>query len=200
MPRIIDADQRRADVFDAVFRVIAADGIAAATLAKVADSAGLAIGSVRHFLGSHQEMLTAAAEEVRRRIGDRLELHVEPLLTAAGRGQEVRDLILDMLAELLPLDDVRQRETAVWLEFVMAARTRPGYEESARAMFSGLRTLTDRIADRLGLAAPAGERLAAVVDGLALVGTLHPELQSPQQLRGTLAAELDALLGSAAGR
>lgn len=194
MPKIVDIDQRREDIFDAVFRVIASEGIDAATLARVAAEAGLAIGSVRHFLGSHTELLTGAAGEVRKRIQSRLESHLGPLQETSRSGGDLRDRLLAMLSELLPVDEVRRRETTVWLEFVIAARTRPEFEVSARAMFNGLRTLTGRIADRLGLPAAAGNRLAAVVDGLSLVGSLHPDLMSPRALRAVLAAELDALL------
>lgn len=194
MPKIVDVDQRRSDIFDAVFQIIERDGIAAATLGRVATESGLAIGSVRHFLGSHGDMLEAAADMVVRRISARLESHLPPLLDAVGRGEDVRDGVLTMLFELLPLDEVRRRETAVWLEFVMAARTVPESEDHSRKMFSGTRTLTGRISDRLGLPPLAGERLAAAVDGLALVGTLHPTLMSPDLARSVLGAELDALL------
>lgn len=194
MPKTVDGPQRRSEIFDAVFRVIEQDGIPAATLARVAAESGLAIGSVRHFLGSHGDMLQAAADVVVQRISERLESHRPRLRDAIERGDDVREAVLDMLAELLPLDEVRRRETTVWLEFVMAARTDPESAERSGSMFGGLRTLTARIADRLGLPALAGERLAAVVDGLSLVGTLHPALLSPDQARSVLGAELDAML------
>lgn len=198
MPKVVDPAARRADVFDAVFRVIAAQGIDAATLSRVAQEADLAVGSVRHFLGTHSEMLASAAQEVRARITARLQTHAQALSEAIDQHGPLEQserwtLLLDMLSELLPLDPLRQQETRVWLEFVVAARTRPEFAATTRAMFADLRILTARIAERAGLPASAGPRLAALLDGLALAGALHPDVMPAKGMRGVLAAELDAL-------
>ena len=72
MPKFVDALIRRQEVVDAVFRIIAADGLERASLREVADEAQLAVGSVRHYFASSDELLTHAFAVVVDRIVGRL--------------------------------------------------------------------------------------------------------------------------------
>ena len=66
VPKFVDAALRRQEVVEAVFRIIAADGLERASLREVADEAELAVGSVRHYFAQQRR---AADPSLRRRGG-----------------------------------------------------------------------------------------------------------------------------------
>ncbi|GAA1385451.1 TetR family transcriptional regulator C-terminal domain-containing protein [Kitasatospora putterlickiae] len=185
MPKVVIAENRRQDVARAVLRLVARDGLEHASLRNIADEAGLAIGSVRHYFDGQSEVVTFAMEELCARIGERVRRHAERLLNpAAPTGPADRRAAVEaLLAELLPLDDVRREEAELWLAFTTAARTRPELRPGAALLHESTRHLIARVLDEARRAggAPADldvpletERLAALLDGLALGMVLHP--------------------------
>lgn len=206
MPKIVDPERRRADVVDALFRVVRRAGLEGASLRNVADEAGLAIGSVRHYFDSHDALLAFALDAMVERVSDRLLARVAVVLPEIeeGRlaGDAARDATVDMLAELLPLDEDRRDEAVVWLAFLAAARTRPALRERSAAATAATAALVRQVlagADRRG-ALRAGldldleeQRLSALVDGLTLRSVLHPELLPADTARQALRAHLDSL-------
>ncbi|MEV7552589.1 TetR/AcrR family transcriptional regulator [Amycolatopsis sp. NPDC089917] len=186
MPKIVDPEARRLSIAEAVFRVIQRDGLAQASLRSVAEEAGLAIGSVRHYFRGHDELIVFAM----RSLGDRLEArllgHLPDLLdpgTPRSRRQEITEALL---SELLPLTEQTRAETDVWLAFSAAAKNRPDLAEEVVRMYEGVRALVRRVLDGANEAgglledldlAVETERLAALLDGLALsTGRTSPEL------------------------
>ncbi|MEV4394426.1 TetR family transcriptional regulator C-terminal domain-containing protein [Nonomuraea sp. NPDC049607] len=198
MPKVVDPEARRDEVADAVFRVVRRAGFEQASLRNVAEEAGLAIGSVRHYFAGHTELMTFAMRASIERVGARLEERVGPLL-AAQDGEERAERVELMLSELLPLDEPRLEEAAVWLAFTTAARTRPELRPLAREAYDGMRRLVGRIVE--GIAAHGGlgdaevetERLCALIDGLTVEGVLHPERMTPALMRRCLRRHLDTL-------
>lgn len=194
MPKVVDPDQRRQDVFDALFTVIVERGVHGASLRRVAERAGLAIGSVRHYFDSHEEMLCGAAREVVDRITERLMRHREAL----ERGEDRFVVAERMLFELLALDERSTRETVIWLEFTVAARIDPALRETAEALHTGVRTVTTNFFRGSGLVPQdriewEAERLAALLDGLALARAMHPSTLSPQRAKEIVRGHLAAL-------
>ncbi|NUP32885.1 MAG: TetR family transcriptional regulator [Streptomycetaceae bacterium] len=192
MPKIVDPAERRREVMEAVFRVVARGGMQQATLQKVAAEAGLAVGSVRHYFASHRELLTAAAGEMVHRVDARVRARLEQLGPDADPGQVVEEIA----GQFLPLDTARADETAVWLEFAVAARTDPALGSFAAELHDGLRTVAGHLLQRLDVADPvATEHLAAVLDGLALNAALHPERLGPDTMLAVLRRHLAQLPG-----
>ncbi|MFI9723214.1 TetR/AcrR family transcriptional regulator [Streptomyces sp. NPDC052396] len=202
MPKIVDAQARRREVAQAVQRVVSRAGsLEAASLRNVAAEAGLAIGSVRHYFTDHTELLTFAMEDLGRRIGRRVRERAEPLLHPAV-DLDRRALTEELFAELLPLDDTRHQEAALWLAFTTAARTRPELRPCARELQEGLRTLIGQVlaeARRMGGvpqrldAELESLRLAALLDGLTLQAVLYPGLVTATEMRRVLRRQLDQL-------
>ncbi|WP_399927501.1 TetR/AcrR family transcriptional regulator [Streptomyces kanamyceticus] len=225
MPKIVDPEARRKAVARAVLSVAARHGLEHASLRNVADEAGLAVGSVRHYFADHDELMTFTMRELGRRIGDRIRAHAERLLAPEGRadgraerredgGDERRaDGSADrragteeLLAEFLPLDDARREESALWLAFTTAAHTRPELRPCAAEMQAGLHALLSRVLDEARSAGGLpgdldveleSTRLAALLDGLNLQATLLPDRYPPQLLRQVLRRHLDALTAGA---
>ncbi|GAA1032886.1 TetR family transcriptional regulator C-terminal domain-containing protein [Virgisporangium ochraceum] len=200
MPKIVDPDARRRAVTDAVFRVIHRDGLEGASLRHIADEAGLAVGSVRHYFASHSELLLFALAALRERMTGRILGHLDRL--AGPDPATPAEVAEAVLAEFLPLDEARLQETVVWLAFVTAARTRPELREQAVRLHEGARLVVRRVLDRaaaLGRTAPGldpaleTERLSALLDGLAMSVVLHPDRLSPETSLEVLRRHLDTL-------
>lgn len=201
VPKIVDPVARRRAVAQAVLSVVARQGLEHASLRNVADEAGLAIGSVRHYFADHDELMTFTMRELSQRIGDRIRTHAERLLAPDGRTDR-RAATEELLAEFLPLDEARSQEAALWLAFAAAAQTRPELRPCAAEMQADLHTLISRVLHEAHCAGglPAGmdielesTRLAALLDGLTLQATLLPDRYPPKLLRQVLRRHLDAL-------
>lgn len=204
MPKVVNPEVRRLAVTEAVFRVICRDGLEGATLRNIAEEAGLAIGSVRHYFTGHTDLTVFALAALRDRVTARILGHVERLLPADSADPTVdqRAEVEQLLAEFLPLDEQRRQEIVVWLEFVTAARTRPELQGHARELYDGMRMVVGRVLDRarrtgrlrdnLDIAVES-ERLSVLLDGLAMNAVLQPDRLPPNMIRRILAAHLDGL-------
>ncbi|MBV2155253.1 TetR/AcrR family transcriptional regulator [Kitasatospora sp. SUK 42] len=203
MPKIVDPVERRQAVADAVLRVAAREGLEHASLRNVAEEAGLAIGSVRHYFAGGSELMIFAMQELARRIDARIRTHARALLDPApAPGADRREQTARLLAETLPLDAERREESALWISFVTAARTRPELRPRAAEMQTGLDALVRRVlveAERSGGLAPGLDlavetrRLSALLDGLTLQAVQYPDLVGPDALREVLHRHLDSL-------
>ncbi|WP_210603155.1 TetR/AcrR family transcriptional regulator [Brevibacterium oceani] len=208
MPKIVDPVQRREAIADAVFAIVLKQGFAKVSLRAIAEEAGLAIGSIRHYFTTAEGIVRFALETLVARIGARLEDRLASLLPQldAGSlsGDAAKEATVDLLAELLPLDEVRRQESVVWLAFEETARTDPAladvFETSVRGsrqlMVRTLESMSRREVLRRDLDIDLEvDALAALVDGLTLRATLHPEVVPPERAREVLSAHLEGLRG-----
>jgi AcrR family transcriptional regulator len=187
MPKQVDHDERRAALGETLWRVVSRDGIEAASLRGVAAEAGWSAGALRHYFPTQSDLLVFAMELVMQRVADRLRAvpsHLEP----RRRAEQV-------LHQALPLDADRRTEMQVWLAFTSRALIDPALRPLRDRAHAELRELCRGVARLLGAASPAraGERLHALVDGLALHALLAPTVTTPARQRELLAAELDAI-------
>ncbi len=198
VPKIVDPEARRLEIAEAVFRVIQRDGLPQASLRSVADEAGLAIGSVRHYFKGHDELIVFAMRSLGDRLVARLLGHLPDLLDPATPRSRRQELTEALLGELLPLTEQTRAETDVWLAFTAAAKNRPDLAEEATRTHDGVRALVRRVLegahgaggllDDLDLAVET-ERLAALLDGLALSAGRTP----PELMRTVLRRHLETL-------
>ena len=206
MPKIIDANDRRKLVADAVFAIVVREGFGRVSLRAIADETGLAIGSVRHYFTATDEIVRFALDALVERISARMQGHLEALLPDLDSGilssDEARDKTVEFLSELLPLDERRRRESVVWLAFEEEARTSPDLADVFAASVVGTRRLMARMLDSMSRRGSVSssldldletDALAALVDGLTLRSTLHPEVLSPRRAQAVLAAHLEEL-------
>lgn len=209
MPKFVDAALRRQEVVEAVFRIVAADGLERASLREVADEAGLAVGSVRHYFASSDELLASSFGVVVDRIAGRLRSAEARLADAAPGSAEHRGGVVALLAELLPLDEERALDACVWMAFKNAARTKPFLAAEADRSHRTVAAVVGRLMmdlaagtgagpDRQGLVTEA-ERLLATLDGLTMHALLQPEWMTAQMCHDVLEAHLVSLGVGAAG-
>ncbi|MFD4643331.1 TetR/AcrR family transcriptional regulator [Lentzea sp. NPDC058436] len=197
-PRVVDPVARRQEVAEAVFRVVVRDGVEQASLRNVAVEAGLAIGSIRHYFDSHDDMIIFAVEALIHSIDQRVFAHVQALTDRSDPRRPAERV----LSETLPLDDRRRDEAVLWLAFVTAARTRPSLLPHAERLYDGLRKLCHRaltVMSEAGTVATGldlvleSERLASLLDGLTVGGVLHPDRMTPDLMVSVLRRHLDSL-------
>jgi AcrR family transcriptional regulator len=102
-------DQRRIQIIEATWRIIARGGFAAATMREIAAEAGFANGGLKHYFTNKDELLAAAFQRTFYRINERAALTV-----GESKGLEaIRCLCLEML----PLDEERTVESRVTVAF-----------------------------------------------------------------------------------
>lgn len=197
----MDREERRRLVAEAIFTIVVRDGLTHASLRNVAEQAGLAVGSVRHYFSDSEEMIRFALRALVDRIGARILTHAERAIAEMDR-EKRRALTTELLGELLPLDETRYTESAVWLAFATEARTSPTLRPHVREMYDGTRTLVGKVLTRSrelgGLAAHVDiavetERLTALIDGLMTNGVIQPDRMTPDLMRTVLAAHLDSI-------
>jgi AcrR family transcriptional regulator len=214
MPKFVDALLRRQEVVDAVFRIIASDGLERASLREVADEAELAVGSVRHYFGSSDELLLHSFGVVVDRILGRLSAADERLAEARPGTPEHHDSVLTLLGEFLPLDEERAVDACVWIAFKHAARTKPFLAPEADRSHRAVAAIVGRLVMDLSPAAAAettdtdrdqqrlvteAERLLATLDGLTMHALLQPEWMTAQMCTDVLEAHLTGLSGRPGG-
>lgn len=197
MPKLVDHDQRRAELVRVVWQVIGRHGIEGATVRRVAEEAGVSIGGLRHYFDSQQGLLRFAASEVASAVGPRVAAHLDGDLPGVDRAR----LILE---ELLPLDADRRVEVDVWLACLARARVDAALAELRRTAWAGERHICRlAVAYCRGVEPPAAigdeldgrleqqvHRLHVIVDGLTLQAAMFPDEVSVDELREILRAEL----------
>jgi AcrR family transcriptional regulator len=175
MPKVVDHEERRASLGEAVWRVALRRGLEEATLREIAAEAGWSTGVLTHYFADKDELVCFAFRLVVERASDRY-------LTAAEAEDSV-DRIRAALRETLPLDEERLAEARVWLAFLGRSLSHPGLAEERRAFYAQWRaSLAGLIEDgrrrghlRPGLDAEAeAVGLIALVDGLALQAVSDP--------------------------
>ncbi|GAA2263791.1 hypothetical protein GCM10009853_016330 [Glycomyces scopariae] len=128
MPRTADHDLRRAQMAQAVRRLVAHDGLDAATVAAVAREVGCSVGLVQHYFRSKDELLLFAYERMQ---ADQLD-RVGRLIAEGEAGrQPIRAILLRCLPELWPLDEDRRGEYRVDRAFHARALDNPMVAQAA---------------------------------------------------------------------
>ncbi|MDO5498787.1 MAG: TetR family transcriptional regulator C-terminal domain-containing protein [Propionibacteriaceae bacterium] len=188
MPKVVNAEERRELIVDAVFRLVARGGVEAASLRNVAVESGLNIGSVRHYVESHDALMLAATEAMAERVGRRVEDRVRAAQSSSlvGDGPATEAAIVDLYAQLLPLDAARRGECAVWLAFLERSRVNPELRGAAEQMHREVVRVTTEWLTAAGVpeAADRAALLTTGVDGLTLAALSWPDDYPPdRQLR-----------------
>lgn len=162
MARTLDKKERRRQVSEAAWRVLARDGLAALSVRNVATEAGLPPSSLRYTFPTQASVREHAASLVVERLGQRVEA-VDPARS---------DWPHAVLMELLPLDAERRMEVEVYLALGTATMTDPSLRGAHLAVHQAAREVCVAALRSLQSTTTVGsteiERLHALVDGLAL--------------------------------
>lgn len=158
---------------EAVWRVILRDGVEGVSVRNVAAEAGWSAGALRHYVGTKEDLLASATQLLEERVKGRFE---------AGRYDGTpREVIRSLLCEVLPLDEERRTEGALWFAFAARSLVDPRIAEEHAVVCDGVRELCWRaihqvdqgswLAPGLDPEEEAGH-LHALVDGLTVHGLM----------------------------
>lgn len=209
MPKLVDHEERRRDIARATWRVLARDGVATVSVRTVAAEAGLSTGALRHYFADQAGLLLFAAQHTVERMVQRMTAEL------ADRDRPPVEVVQALLEQLLPLDEERWAETAVYFGLIDLTRLAPGhqdfrswaYRESRRV----IRTLVLWLAggpepesdlllrtDTRGAEPLADPELEAetltvqvLLDGIAVQGLLYPRVMDAAAQRAVLRRELE---------
>jgi len=169
--------------------VIARDGLSGATLRAIAAQAGCTTGSLTHHFADRQALLDYA-------LGLVCEGSTERVVARLADGT-----LADALAELLPLDDARTLEGAVWLANVSAAHDDPAVSAALiRRSDASFAALTSAFGTRLAAQGRAldheeldllVDEILTAVDGIAVYALSDPIRYTEQRQRLLLARVLE---------
>lgn len=202
MPKVVDHDDRRANLAAAVWRVIGRTGIESATVRAVAAEAGVSPGSLRHYFSDQAGLVRFATNMMAQRAVERLRQQVK----LGGRGPDAGELIVQ---QMLPLDADREVEAAVRLEALTQARFDPQLARLKESRwFSELHICRIAWATARDLEPPtsptatfsdnndelAAEQLHTYIDGLTLQAATFPEQLSPADVTRRLKQFFSLLL------
>ncbi|MGY1848986.1 TetR/AcrR family transcriptional regulator [Blastococcus sp. SYSU DS1021] len=189
MPRSVDPDERRRTIAEALWRVVARDGLAAATVRSVAAEAGLSLGAVTPFFDGQEALHLFAMRLVVERTAARV-----ARLDPQGSPREVAE---QLLTAAMPLTEETRQEAAVYYAFLARARVSPSFRAVADTVDDDLRRLHALVV-RLALPdAPDPHREAAVrelqalSEGLAFQLVTWPHRYSVEDARAAVRTWID---------
>ncbi|MBO9624793.1 MAG: TetR/AcrR family transcriptional regulator [Microbacterium sp.] len=144
MPRVVDHDERRRQIAEALLVVAARDGHESVTSRAVAKELGVATGSLWHYFDGFDDVVRAAAAEVTRRTDERI-----AAATAGLRGLRRLDALM---REVLPVDARTRAEAHVvvgfWGRLATLASTPDGATPTLATWQDGIReSLDEAVAD-----------------------------------------------------
>jgi AcrR family transcriptional regulator len=164
MPKVIDVDERRAELARAASRLIARSGLSAATMRDVAAEAGLTTGALTHYFADKRELMLHTFKE---------SLAGRKSVRASRATTEPRQLLVQSLEGGLPLDDDRRRHWMVSIAFCAEATGDTDLSATQRDEYRAYRAYIADLVEAAGFArgAAAGllaERLIACANGIAV--------------------------------
>jgi AcrR family transcriptional regulator len=117
VPKIVDHDERRLELVDATWRIIARLGIEGATMREIALEAGFANGALKPYFPTKDTLLTFAFGHVFNRTNERIEAVTAGLSGIAA--------LRAFCVEVLPLDEERINEARIVIPFWQKAVNDP---------------------------------------------------------------------------
>ena len=183
MPKIVDAERRRAEITDATARLIARSGIEAVRMRDVAAEAGWTTGAVAHYFTDKRDLLLTTFHES---LASRLSLRPE-----RASASPIEQLWAS-LEGALPLDAHRRRH---WMVTIACCSQAVGDAELAAAQRDAYQEFVGHIGGlcvAAGLAPPeeSGElaaQLIALADGIAIQALFDESGWPAQRQRQMLA-------------
>ncbi|MCW2983001.1 MAG: transcriptional regulator [Conexibacter sp.] len=194
MPKDVDHDERREELLEAVWRVVARDGLERATIRVIAQETGWSTGVLAHYFADKDEILVSALKLAYDRIATRWAVKLEGLTGIRA----LHELVLDNL----PLDDQRELETKFLMSYwSRAIRDGDGVPRPERRGPQLIDLLSDLVREgqeageirRDDPAPDVAERLLALIDGFSLHTLLDPQRLTRERQMALVQREFDRL-------
>lgn len=190
MPKIVDHEQRRRELAEAAWNVIAESGIDGATTREIARKSGYSTGVLAHYFERKDDILLEALrishDAISRRLSD---------LLGAQRGLEA---LRTFCYDTVPLGPQQARETMLEVSFWSRALVNDELREVQRAESAHWRAMLRKLIvaaqDEGDLAAGdpevITELLGGLIDGLSVHALLYPTRFTQRRLTELIDAQL----------
>jgi DNA-binding transcriptional regulator YbjK len=191
VPKIVDHDERRRIIVEALWRVVARDGAHEVSVRHVAAEAGMPKSSIGHYVGTMPQLLGLAIDQLVQENTDYM-LTLDLLSLDADKATEV-------LYTLVPVSERRRRMSGVWLLLAAQAGADPEFAEVLHrlnaSVAEGLGDLLRGLQQQGYMDAGRNidievRRIQALIDGLALQCMTDPVLRSETDVRAILRDEV----------
>jgi len=190
MPKIVNHEERKTSIAKATWKVIARDGLRGATVRSIAKEANLSLGAVRYYFNTQEELIVFAMELVEQQVNERIAEHLQKPLP-------MKQMIVAILLELVPISEQHMIEMQVWLEFI-SYKVRNG-ERAEENMLIGMHNIFSYLQQanllREGLVVQDEiQHLYAFIDGLALHVFMGLVPMDKSRIQLLIEKEIDKLL------
>jgi AcrR family transcriptional regulator len=187
MPKIVDHDERRAQIASAVLRVIARDGVRGADLRSVAKEANCSTGVIAHYVGDKQAMLLGALREAMN--------HVARSMADVAAEQSGMARLIAMLEAGMPLDAERAASCRIFYHFAAEGMNEPALAGELASYYDWWRREVCDVVESLQAAghfvgqdpSALAETMVGLAEGLAIQGVFAADPAQAVRLSGRLA-------------
>lgn len=121
MPKRVDHDQRRRELVDALWRVVARDGFGAVSFREVAAEAEVSVRRVQYYFGTKDQLLLGALMF----LGDRIVARGLQRIADAGPDPSPEAIVRSAVFGAQPHDDDSRRDLVLFFSFYVAGLTDP---------------------------------------------------------------------------
>ena len=193
-------EQRREEILESTWRLIARDGLAASNMRALAAEAGYANGALAYYFDSKEELLHAAYEYVSRQTMKRI--------TEATRDLRGIEALRAFCVEVVPDSALKLLEARVVVPFWSTALTDASFADTFdRDMKSWRKQMLGHLAEAVksgeippprdrGAQRRAVEELLSMLSGMQVLAVLTPTEHSPRMMRNLVEAALQRLCAS----
>ncbi|MFG2917409.1 TetR/AcrR family transcriptional regulator [Kitasatospora sp. NPDC048298] len=122
MPKLVDHEERRAHIIDALLRSAASSGLHAVTMRSVAVEAGVSVRLVQYYFDTKEQLLLAAMTRLATRMGERVQRRARE----SGAAGDPRGIIETVLLEAVPTDEESRAFHLIYTEYAVLSVTDPG--------------------------------------------------------------------------
>ncbi|MGW7443933.1 TetR/AcrR family transcriptional regulator [Kitasatospora sp. NPDC054795] len=121
MPKLVDHEERRAHIIDALLRSATSSGLHSVTMRSVAVEAGVSVRLVQYYFDTKEQLLLAAMTRLAARMGER----VQRRMRESGAATHPRGIIEAVLLEAVPNDEESRAFHLIYTEYAVLSVTDP---------------------------------------------------------------------------
>ncbi|MGW4379766.1 TetR/AcrR family transcriptional regulator [Kitasatospora sp. NPDC004531] len=130
MPKLVDHEERRALIVDALLRDAARTGLHSVTMRSVAQEAGVSVRLVQYYFDTKEQLLLAALTRLGVRMGERVRTRVRAAVAGAAPPSP-REIVEAVLLEAVPTDEEGRTFHLVYTAYAVLSVTEPALAEQS---------------------------------------------------------------------
>ncbi|MFD8595327.1 TetR/AcrR family transcriptional regulator [Kitasatospora sp. NPDC059646] len=131
MPKLVDHEERRALIIDALLRDAARTGLHAVTMRSVAEEAGVSVRLVQYYFRTKEQLLLDTLTRLGVRMGERVRDRVRAAAAASTAPPSPREVVEAVLLEAVPTDEESRAFHLVHTAYAVLSVTDPALAEQS---------------------------------------------------------------------